>query len=89
MSSRDAQALEMRRRLLVAEAALQRARLRHEVQVIGAAMDPAAWVDRASQRWPWLSLAATLLPRRRSAPSLVLSVALLAWRWWRRRRPPV
>jgi hypothetical protein len=88
VSSRRAELLEMRRRLLVAEAALQRARLRHEVQVIGAAMDPAAWVDRASRRWPWLSLAATLLPRRRSAPSLLLSAALLAWRWWRRRRPP-
>lgn len=86
MSASRAERLAMRRRLLVAESALQRARLRHEVQVISAALDPAAWVDQASRRWPWFSLVATLWPRRRSAPSLLLSAGLLAWRWWRRRR---
>lgn len=88
MSGGRREALALRRRLLAAEAALQRARLRHEVQTIGAAASPSAWVADATRHWPWLSLAVSLLGRRRSAPALALSALVLAWRWWRRMRPP-
>lgn len=86
MSLNRRDALVLRRRLLVAEAALQRARLRHEVQLIGAAAAPSAWAAQATRHWPWLSLATTVLLKRRSAPALALSAVVLAWRWWRRTR---
>jgi hypothetical protein len=89
VSRQRAQVLALRRRLLSAEAALQRARLRHEVATIGAVASPATWIAQASRHWPWLSLAASTLLRRRSTPALVVSALVLGWRWWRRlRRKP-
>lgn len=86
MSLRRAEALALRRRLLIAEAALQRAHLRHETQRVVASLQPSAWAEQASQRWPWLSLAAALLLRRRGGPAFAVSALVLAWRWWRRLR---
>jgi hypothetical protein len=94
MTGSRAQALALRRRLLQAEASIQRLRLQRDAALLVDAANPAAWMQRVwgreagPSRLAWLPIAALAL--RRFGSRRRVAGALLAWQLWRRlqRRKP-